>query len=87
MCVFGRCFPSSRRWRRVFVDRWRRVFQYLHSLTALGQRAPQAKVDEKRLAQVEMALEALRNVIRNNPGETANRPATSRSSSYPTLLT
>ena len=47
-------------------------FQYLHSLLMLkksqnsteGQGASQ----NDRLIQVEMALEALRNVIKNNPG-------------------
>ncbi|ESP01912.1 hypothetical protein LOTGIDRAFT_172288, partial [Lottia gigantea] len=43
--------------------------QYLHSLLMLQQQkttSTQSKGD--RLGQVEMALEALRNVIRNNPG-------------------
>ncbi|KAK6166630.1 hypothetical protein SNE40_023278 [Patella caerulea] len=44
--------------------------QYLHSLLMLQQqkKATQQSTKGGRLSQVEMALEALRNVIRNNPG-------------------
>ena len=48
--------------------------QYLHSLMALQDHKGQdgkvnATVNPERMRNVEMALEALRNVIRNNPGE------------------
>ncbi|XP_025080789.1 dnaJ homolog subfamily C member 13-like isoform X2 [Pomacea canaliculata] len=44
--------------------------QYLHSLMMLQQQSqPTANMDQsQRLARIEMALEGLRNVIRNNPG-------------------
>ncbi len=35
---------------------------------ALSRQSPDAGVNQERLSNVEMALEALRNVIRNNPG-------------------
>lgn len=43
--------------------------QYLHSLMMLNQNSGQQAGQSARLKQVEMALEGLRNVIRNNPGE------------------
>lgn len=43
--------------------------QYLHSLMMLNQNSGQQAGQSTRLKQVEMALEGLRNVIRNNPGE------------------
>lgn len=42
--------------------------QYLHSLMMLNQNSGQQTGQSARLKQVEMALEGLRNVIRNNPG-------------------
>ena len=42
--------------------------QYLHSLMALRKQDVQAMGNKERLNNVQMALEALRNVIRNNPG-------------------
>ncbi|KAI0215551.1 DnaJ-like subfamily C member 13 [Lamellibrachia satsuma] len=42
--------------------------QYFHSLMALQKRDVEATANAQRLRNVEMGLEALRNVIRNNPG-------------------
>lgn len=42
--------------------------QYLHSLMMLNQNNAQPPTQGSRLKQVEMALEGLRNVIKNNPG-------------------
>ncbi len=46
------------------------VLQYLHSLMMLQQqKKASTRTDQGgRLGKVEMALEALRNVIKNNPG-------------------
>ncbi|KAK2171869.1 hypothetical protein NP493_1017g02008, partial [Ridgeia piscesae] len=41
--------------------------QYFHSLMALQKRDVEATANAHRLRNVEMGLEALRNVIRNNP--------------------
>lgn len=42
--------------------------QYLYSLMTLAASGVKTETNQTRLANVEMALEALRNVIRNNPG-------------------
>ena len=42
--------------------------QYLHSLMMLNQNNAKPPAQGSRLKQVEMALEGLRNVIKNNPG-------------------
>ncbi|XP_035216788.1 dnaJ homolog subfamily C member 13-like isoform X2 [Stegodyphus dumicola] len=42
--------------------------QYLYSLMSLQSSGVKAETNQTRLKNVEMALEALRNVIRNNPG-------------------
>ncbi|KAK3742179.1 hypothetical protein QZH41_012074 [Actinostola sp. cb2023] len=42
--------------------------QYLHSLMALTASELDAKANKERLSHAGMALEALRNVIKNNPG-------------------
>ena len=44
------------------------LLQYLHSLMALKRADVAANTNHKRLLDVQMALEALRNVLRNNPG-------------------
>lgn len=45
--------------------------QYLHTLLAMNQtNKVESQAHAERLRFAEMALEALRNVIKNNPGET-----------------
>lgn len=45
--------------------------QYLHTLLAMSQtNKVESQQHAERLRFAEMALEALRNVIKNNPGET-----------------
>ena len=46
--------------------------QYLHSLMALMATDLDFKKNQKRLDTSTMALEALRNVIKNNPGKKRN---------------
>ena len=48
------------------------LFQYLHSLMALMATDLDFKKNQKRLDTSTMALEALRNVIKNNPGKKRN---------------
>ena len=45
--------------------------QYLHSLLAMQHKDMKANISLDRIKNIEMALEALRNVLRNNPGEKA----------------
>ena len=58
----------------VFVERLFIVIrsQYLHSLMALMATDLDFKKNQKRLDTSTMALEALRNVIKNNPGKKRN---------------
>lgn len=42
--------------------------QYLHSLMTLQSSGVKTETNPARLQDVEMALEALRNVVKNNPG-------------------
>lgn len=47
--------------------------QYLHTLLAMNQtNKVESQTHAERLRFAEMALEALRNVIKNNPGETSH---------------
>lgn len=44
--------------------------QYVHTLMTMSQQdMKNIKVDQKRVTNVELALEALRNIVRSNPGK------------------
>lgn len=67
MCPF--CFQYPKAFAASLLDYVGSQAQYLHTLLAMSQsNKVESQAHAERLRFAEMALEALRNVIKNNPG-------------------